>query len=229
MGLLHEALRCRKSRTIRERRLQQLGAAQRHEPRPRDVLLRVPDILRLLRLFAHRERRCGRARFPPNGQLQASVPRNFAEGVLAALAHIAFDVVHGLRLHSARRQQVRRAPPCIQPVRHFPPQRNMARRELDVHRLGRDSRYFPRCNRPLASRQIRRKIGRPRVGIASYWMARHIRGCPLRLDILPRRRRNRGIRHNRKDLYAAGTPFPGRRRSKPGARHPLHPCLWRAS
>ena len=63
----------------------------------------------------------GRARISPYGQFQATVPCGFPERLLAALAHIAFNVVHGLRLHSVRRKQMRGATPCVQPVRHLSP------------------------------------------------------------------------------------------------------------
>ena len=153
LGLLHEALRRRKGRAIRERRLQQLGTAQRNEPSARDVLLRVPDILRLLRIFAHRQGRCGSAWIPADGQLQASVSRHFAEGILAALAHIAFNMVYGLCLHSSWRQQMRSVSPCVQSVHYLSAKRNMARRELDVCRMGRNPRNVPGRNGALATRR----------------------------------------------------------------------------
>ena len=70
----------------------------------RRLRVRHSDLRRLLRLLGHRARRRALVRLRADRQLQPSVHRAQPDGLLAALAHLAVDVVPRLRLHPARRQ-----------------------------------------------------------------------------------------------------------------------------
>ena len=113
-------------------------------------------------------------------------------GVLASLAHLALDLVPRLRLHPARRQS-RRAPALVrQPAHHLPRERPLARRELDLRRLGcacmartsssslatrTDSGAGPRVARPRAI--IRRLL-------AAWQTSVDLRARHGRVGVLPR-------------------------------------------
>ena len=80
-------------------------------------------------------------RFPQN--FDAPVPGAVAPGLLAPLAHDAVAVAARLPLHPARRQPARRAPDAPQPHAHDGDRRPVARRGVDVPRVGRDPRRLP--------------------------------------------------------------------------------------
>ena len=65
--------------------------------------LRIPDLLRLRRLFGYRHRHRAAVRHSAPVQLQRAVPGDQHPGVLAALAHDAVALPAGLRVHAARR------------------------------------------------------------------------------------------------------------------------------
>ena len=64
-------------------------------------VLRVPDLLRLLRLLRHRDRRGAGDGLRADAQLPSPLLLEVDPGVLAALAHLAVDVVSRTTLHPA--------------------------------------------------------------------------------------------------------------------------------
>ena len=95
-------------------------------------------------LQRHRHRHRQALWHPAHDQLQDAVLLPRHRGVLAALAHLAFDVVPRLPLHSARRFARGEMEIRPQRVHHLPGERILARRQLDLHCLGRHSRHaFP--------------------------------------------------------------------------------------
>ena len=81
------------------------------------ALLHRPDLLRFLRLLGHGERTVPAVRLSHHQQLRLSLHRAVDAGVLAALAHLAVELVPRLSLHSARRQPPRPAPHDAQSAR----------------------------------------------------------------------------------------------------------------
>jgi alginate O-acetyltransferase complex protein AlgI len=75
-------------------------------------------------------------RLPPAGELRAALLRGVGDRLLAALAHVAVALVPRLRLHPARRQPRLVAADLPQPVHRLLPDRHLARRGLDLRRLG---------------------------------------------------------------------------------------------
>ena len=80
------------------------GRAVRRARLARHRLLHAADLLRLLRLLGHGDRPRPDVRLPLSRELPLAVRRRPASGVLAALAHLAVDLVPRLPLHPARRQ-----------------------------------------------------------------------------------------------------------------------------
>ena len=91
-------------------------------------------------LQRHRHRHRQTLWHPAHDQLQDAVLLARHRGVLAALAHLALDVVPRLPLHSARWFARGEVEICPQRFCHLPGERILARRQLDVHRLGRHPR-----------------------------------------------------------------------------------------
>ena len=96
-------------------------------------------------------------------ELRLAVPGRKHHRVLAALAHLALHLVARLSLHSAGRQPKGTAPHLRQPGGGHAPGRPLARRELDVRRVGRLSRE------PSGLRAVERKDG------ALRWLPRGAR------------------------------------------------------
>ena len=103
----------------------------------RHLRVRVADLRRLQRLQRHRARQRAAARLPLHGELPAAVPRDEPAGFLAALAHQPEHVAARLPVHPARRQSARRGDDVPQPDADDAARRPVARRELDVRRVGR--------------------------------------------------------------------------------------------
>ena len=119
--------------------------AVRHPPERRRGMdrgrrLHAADLLRLLRLFRHGDRPRPDVRPAPAVQLQRAVPRAVDARLLAALAHDAVPLPARLPLHPAGRQPLRTAAPGSQRHRHHAARRPVARRELDLRRVGRAAR-----------------------------------------------------------------------------------------
>src|SRR5438445_11415725 len=100
-------------------------------------LLRGPDLLRLLGALRHGDRERAPARYHPPDQLPHALLRGEPRGVLASLAHHALDVAPRLSLHPARRESPRHLHDLPQPLAHDAAGRVVARRRVDVRRLGR--------------------------------------------------------------------------------------------
>ena len=129
-----------------------------------------------------------------------ALPDNFRYAVrgdrllrfLAALAHLAVHVAARLPLHPARRQSRQRGPHLRQPDADDAARRPLARRQLDLRRLGRPARplSFGRALGPLADRRRGRPGGRlepPRARAADVLPRQHHLGV-LPLHDLRRRR-----------------------------------------
>ena len=76
----------------------------------------------------------------PRGELRPALRGAELPGVLAALAHLALDVVPRLRLHPARRQPQGPGAGAGEHRGHHAPERPVARRGLDLPALGSDAR-----------------------------------------------------------------------------------------
>ena len=105
----------------------------------RDLRLRRPDLRRLLRLHRHRDRARAPARLHVPAELRLAVRGRLAPGLLAPLAHDALALAARLPLHPARRQPEGHARHLPQPDADDAARRALARRRLDVRRLGRAS------------------------------------------------------------------------------------------
>ena len=102
--------------------------------------LRGADLLRLLRLHGHRDRDRAPARLQLPAELRLALRGHVVAGLLAALAHDALALAARLPLHPARRQPRRRGDHVPQPDADDAARRALARRRVDVRRLGRDPR-----------------------------------------------------------------------------------------
>ena len=116
------------------RRARGLRRARRGAGRLR---LRGPDLLRLLRLHRHRDRRRAADGLRVPAELQQPLPRHQLPRVLAALAHDAVALPARLPLHPARRQPRRQVEDRAQPDDHDGARRALARRGLGLRPLGR--------------------------------------------------------------------------------------------
>ena len=123
-----------------QRHLCQLHRILRAHPHARCRVFCLSDLRGFLRLQRHRHRHRQTLWHPAHDQLQDAVLLPRHRGVLAALAHLALDVVPRLPLHSARRFARGEVEIRPQRLRHLPGERILARRQLDVHRLGRHPR-----------------------------------------------------------------------------------------
>ena len=95
---------------------------------------------------------------PP--ELRLAVRRRLRPGLLAALAHDALALAARLRLHPARRQPAGDRPHLSQPDAHDADRRALARRGVDVRRVGRAPRR--RVGRRAL---VARPAGPPRPGL----------------------------------------------------------------
>ena len=127
----------------------------------RDLRLRRPDLLRLLRLHRHGDRPGAAARLPAAAELRPALPGAQPPGLLAALAHDAVALAARLPLHPARRQPRRAAADLPQPDAHDAARRPLARRGLDVRGLGRHPRQAL-SRRALGARALPRLARCPR-------------------------------------------------------------------
>ena len=103
----------------------------------RRLRLRRPDLRRLLRLLRHRARHRALVRLRADRQLQPPLHRAQPDRFLAALAHLAVDLVPRLRLHPARRQPRALARTRDQPAGDVSALGPVARRELELRAVGR--------------------------------------------------------------------------------------------
>ena len=105
--------------------------------------LQRADLLRLRRLFDHRDRRRHVPGLRDAGQLPFSVCGDRLLGFLAALAHHAVGVAARLPVHPARRQPPRPGAHVHGADGDDAARRPVARRKLDVRRVGRTARHVP--------------------------------------------------------------------------------------
>ncbi len=102
--------------------------------------LRVPDLLRLLRLLGHGGGPGPDARLRVPEELRRALPRREHHRRLAPLAHLALERAARLPLLSAGRQPQRADAHLRQPRRGHAAGRAVARREVELRGLGRVSR-----------------------------------------------------------------------------------------
>ncbi len=124
--------------TLRQRRPPPL--LQRVGGRPG---LHPPALLRLQRLLGHGRRHRLPAGLPLPAELRLAVQGGQPQPVLAPLAHDALLLDARLPVHPARRLAARHGDDGAQPDDHVHPRRLLARRRLDVHRLGPAARHLP--------------------------------------------------------------------------------------
>jgi len=195
----------------------------------RRVRVHDTDLFRLLGLQRHRDRERASTRLRLSGQLRPPVPRSQHRRVLASLAHLALDLAARLSLHPARREPPRAAAHAAQPHADDAARGTLARRQLDVRRLGRVSRCV--IVRASSPRREAERIAEgcrtpPRYGV-------NVRARDDRLGLLPRRKfRGRvprsardGCRRTRPRAGARLAADPGRRgtrdRCRPGTRRAM--------
>ena len=120
------------------------------------VRVRDPDLRRLRRVHRHRAwvSRAVRDRGVP--ELRAAVPVDEHHAVLADVAHLTVELAARLPLRAARRQPARPTPDLPQPLHHDAPRRALARRVMDLRRVGGAARHCardsPRARRVRATR-----------------------------------------------------------------------------
>ncbi len=143
----------------------------------RGVRVRHPDLRRLLRVHGHRARRGEVVRHRSHQELRAPVPREGPDRVLAALEHLAVDVVPRLRVpaggvpdlatgsSSDRRVLLRCHDVGVRrrDDRDHADGRALARRQLELRDLGRLSR---RAAGPRAHRRRRAETAAPGAPVA---------------------------------------------------------------
>ena len=113
------------------------GLVRRHR-------VRLSDLLRLQRLLRHGDRTRPDARVRLPQELRLAVQVAVHHRVLAPLAHLAVLVAARLPVRSARRQPERPGPHLRQPDARDADWRPLARRRLELRRLGRAARRFAR-------------------------------------------------------------------------------------
>ena len=114
IGLGKEGAHRQRRRRPGGRDLRHAGrSAERRARLARRRLLHAADLLRFLRLLRHGDRPRADVRLPLSGELPLALHRRDRAGVLAALAHLAVDVVPRLPLRAARRQ------PRVAPARMY--------------------------------------------------------------------------------------------------------------
>ena len=124
-------------------------------------LLHFPDLWRLLGLLRHRHRNGEAVWNQADAQLQRALLQSRHRRVLAALAHQPDDLVQGLRLHPFGRQSRLEGQGGAQHLRHLPVVGFLARRQLDLHRLGRvPRRAFPAAHPHQQEPQVHQPSGR---------------------------------------------------------------------
>ena len=107
------------------------------------------DLLRLLGLQRYGHRAGRHPRLRSGDQLRFPLPLAKRHRVLASVAHLALSLASGLPLHPTRWQPSGRGKAVCQPTRDHAPRRTLARRRVDVHRLGRRPR-----RRPLSAQAV---------------------------------------------------------------------------
>ena len=146
-------------RRDRRRRVRRAGPHCVARGAGRRLRLRGPDLLRLLGYTDIADRPRAAARLPLPAELRRARTRaELAAGLLAALAHDPVALAARLPVHPARRQPRARARDVPQPDAHDAARRPVARRRLDVRRLGRHPRRRAR-RRALVGRAGVRRAG----------------------------------------------------------------------
>ena len=94
-------------------------------------------------LLGHGRRHRLPAGLPLPAELRLALQGRQPQPVLAPLAHDALVLDARLPVHPARRLAARHGGDGAQPHDHLHPRRHLARRRLDVHRLGAAARHLP--------------------------------------------------------------------------------------
>ena len=197
LGLLQEGGRRRQLRRLRERGIRKLPRPDRKHSVARRRFLHFPDLRRLFGLLRHRHRHRQAVRSEADAQLQRAVFLARHRGVLAAVAHLAHDMVSRLHLHPARRKPRLKSEGGSQHVHNLPRERFLARRRLDVHRMGRISRNaVPALDSARQEQEEHEHRGR-REAVAlvqgAFPDAADVLPRRHRLDYLPRREHRSGV------------------------------------
>ena len=119
------------------------------------------DLLRFLGLHRHGDRAGPHVRHPAAVELQFALQGHEHRRVLAALAHDPVTLPARLPLHPAGRQPQGPGAPLRQPDDHHAAGRPLARRRLDVRRLGRLARALPLSFPRLARLARTHRAGAP--------------------------------------------------------------------
>ncbi len=104
-GLTKKVVDRRQPGPVRQRPVRPLGDDRRRPGPAGHLRLRLPDLLRLLRLHRRRPRHRQAARDRAGPELQPAVFRHQPEGLLGTLAHLALDLVARLSVHPPGRQR----------------------------------------------------------------------------------------------------------------------------
>ena len=195
VGHVHEGGRGRPRGALRRYGIRELRELHRHDvPRGQPALQR-PDLCRLRGLLADGHRRGKGLRHRACRELPPPLFCRQRHRLLAPLAHLALHLAQGLHLHPARRQPMREAPLLLEHPRDVPRQRHLARRQLDLHRLGTAARHQPGHREDAGPAEMQLRMARQ-----NRQDCRHLSACHLGLDLLPHADLGRRMQRGRKDL-----------------------------
>ena len=149
--------------------------------------LRGADLLRLLGLLRHGHRARADVRDEVPVQLRLALQGGQHHRILEALAHHAPAIPARVPLLSARRKPLLKSAPRAQHPDHDGRERPVARRGMDVSRVGRAARRVSRGRAPVA--EIPRGA---RLAAHSLELPRRVRGADVhrgavRVGVLPRK------------------------------------------
>ena len=162
-------------------------------------------------------------RVPPAGELRPPLLGHLRDRLLAPVAHVAVAVVPRLLLHPARGQPWWDGADLPQPLRRVRADRAVARRVVDVRRVGALPRH------PAGGRTRDRLRAGDRPGLlAGAPPGRDVAVRGRRLGALPRRVAGPRSRHAEADVRAVVQRLDGARESRPPARRwcSRRRCSW---
>ncbi len=140
VGAVQEGFRRRPACGVCRRGLRGARPLPRAWLRAGILFLRLPDLLRFLRLYRHGARRVAYPRHRALREFPPAVFRGFASRILDAMAHFALHLDARLPLYSAGRQSSRAGTLGRGHPGRLRPERTMARCKLDLRAVGPLSR-----------------------------------------------------------------------------------------
>jgi len=146
------------------------------------------DLLRLLGVLGHGDRAGPAPRLRAPDQLRLALQGGVVLGVLAALAHYVVHVAARLRVRPPRRESKGQRAHLCKPDRHHVAGWPLARRELELRRVGPPPRHIPRGG-AAARRRAEARAGRDHGALRPPGL--RLRDGADRLGLLSHRRLRR--------------------------------------